>query len=88
MKELTIFIQKSCPHCVLAKKFITQLCMEDSRYAALPIIEIDEYEQRELADSYDYWYVPSFFIGKKKLHEGHAEYADVKKVLDAVLLAE
>ena len=88
MKELTMFIQKTCPHCLLAKKYIAQLYMEDPRYASLQIREIDEREQSALADSYDYWYVPSFFLGKAKLHEGHAEYADVKKVLDAALLTD
>lgn len=79
MKELTMFVLKTCPHCVLAKKYIAQLCEEDICYAALSIREIDERVQSALADSYDYWYVPCFFLGKKKLHEGHAEYADVKK---------
>lgn len=74
--------------CVSPKVYRAAFCRDDSRYSALPIHEIDEYVQSELADSYDYWYVPSFFIGKKKLHEGHAEYADIKNVLDAALLAD
>jgi glutaredoxin len=88
MKGITMFVLKTCPHCVIANKYIAQLRAEDSRYAAVQILEIDEREQRALADSYDYWYVPSFYLGKQKLHEGHAEYEDIKKVFDAALLAE
>ncbi|NLW73916.1 MAG: thioredoxin [Clostridiales bacterium] len=88
MKEITMFVQKYCPHCILAKKHIAQLRAEDSRYSAVQIREIDESEQSELANSYDYWYVPSFYLGNKKLHEGHAEYEDIKKVFDAALFDE
>lgn len=85
MQEITLFTLKNCPHCLLAKSLLEQLCREDARYAAVPVHEIDEREQKQLADSCDYWYVPAFFIGDKKLHEGHAEYPDVKRVLDAAL---
>lgn len=85
MKEITMFTLKNCPHCLLAKRLIKGLRDGDARYAAIQITEIDEREQPALADSYDYWLVPSFFIGREKLHEGHAEYADVKAVLDAAL---
>ncbi len=88
MKELTMFIIKACPHCVLAKKHIAQLCKEDARYGSVRIHEIDEREQSALANSYDYWYVPTFYLGEKKLFEGHAEYEDIKKVLDCALLSE
>ena len=85
MKEITLFTLKNCPHCRLARSLLEQLRREDARYAAVTVREIDEREQKPLADSYDYWYVPAFFIGDRKLHEGHAEYADVKRALDAAL---
>ena len=85
MHELTLFTLKHCPHCLLAKKFLAELRAEDPRYAAIPIREIDEREEKKLADSYDYFLVPSFFLGREKLYEGHAEREDVRRVLDAVL---
>ena len=36
---------------------------------------------------YNYYYVPSYFIGDTKLFEGHAEKADVEKVFKAALEA-
>ena len=35
----------------------------------------------DLADSYDYFYVPTYYVGGEKVHEGHAEREDVEKVL-------
>ena len=49
------------------------------------IEEIDETRQRALADSYDYYYVPCFYLGREKLHEGHAEREDIRRVLDAAV---
>ncbi len=85
MKEITLFTLKNCPHCLLAKSCLARLRAQDARYAAVAVQEFDEREHKQLADSYDYWYVPAFFIGDRKLHEGHAEYEDVKRVLDAAL---
>lgn len=85
MKELLYFYMPSCPHCKLATKCLEELKNEDPRYQGIPVQMIDETSQKALADSYDYWYVPCFFLDGKKLHEGHAEKADVKAVLDAAL---
>ena len=38
-----------------------------------------------LAESYDYWYVPCFFIGKDKLMEGVPSKEKVKAAMDAAL---
>lgn len=84
MKEITLFTLKNCPHCLLAKRLLAEL-QKEPRYAEITVREIEERENRAIADSYDYWLVPSFFIGREKLHEGHAEYSDVKRVLDRAL---
>ena len=46
---------------------------------------VDERREAALADSYDYYYVPSYYVNGKKLHEGHAEKADVEAVYRAAL---
>ena len=78
MKDLTMFILPNCPHCKLALKFQQELIEENP-----DITMIDESAQPEIADKYDYYYVPCWFAGKEKLFEGHAEKADVEKVLRA-----
>ena len=85
MKELLYFYLPNCPHCKLAARCIQQLQQENPAYGAIPIRPVDESRERELAESYDYWYVPAFFLDGQKLHEGHAELADVRAVLDAAL---
>jgi thioredoxin 1 len=85
--KLTMFYLPSCPHCRLAFKFIEELRQEDTKYADIEIERIDESEQTALADSYDYYYVPCFYLGRDKLHEGHAEKSDVRRVFDKALEA-
>ena len=41
----------------------------------------DEAEEAALANTYDYYYVPTYYVGGKKVHEGHAEKSDVERVL-------
>ena len=53
----------------------------DARYGAVPIRRVDESVETALADSLDYYYVPTFYVGGEKVHEGHAEREDVEKVL-------
>jgi glutaredoxin len=83
--KLTMFYLPTCPHCRLAFRFLSELREEDPRYAGVEIDTVDESAQRALADSYDYFYVPCFYMGEEKLHEGHAEKDDVRRVLDRAL---
>ena len=87
MKELTMFMLPNCPHCKLALKFAEELIAENPEYGKIPVKMIDENKESALADKYDYYYVPSYFIGDTKLFEGHAEKADVEKVFKAALEA-
>ncbi len=86
MNKLTYFYLPNCPHCKLATRFLAELSAEDSRYAGVEIERIDESKQKPLAAKYDYWFVPCFYLGENKLHEGHAEKADVRAVLDRALV--
>lgn len=83
--HLTMFYLPHCPHCRLALNCIDELKRENARYADVTIDLVDESKARSLADDYDYWYVPCFFLGREKLHEGHAEKGDVRAVLERAL---
>ncbi|MBR4875520.1 MAG: prolipoprotein diacylglyceryl transferase [Clostridia bacterium] len=85
MKELTLFMLPRCPHCKLAFKFQEELMAEHPEYQNIKITMIDEAKEAALAEQYDYYYVPSYFVGKEKLFEGHAEKADVEAVFKKVL---
>lgn len=85
MKKITMFMFDACPHCKLALKFMKQLTNENPDYAKLDIKMINERKEAKLADQYDYWYVPAYYVEDEKVHEGHAERADVEKVFKLAL---
>lgn len=85
MKELTYFYLSSCPYCRRADQFIEELKKEDPRFAAVSFHRIEESREKEIADSYDYYYVPCFWLGNEKLFEGAPSKADIKKVLERAL---
>lgn len=81
MKKIKMFMFDECPHCQLALRLLDELLAKDE-YKGIEIQKINERKQPEIADQYDYYYVPTFFVDEVKVHEGHAELEDVKKVLD------
>jgi glutaredoxin len=85
MPKLDLFILESCPYCIKARKYLEELRQEDPRYQAIEIHLIDERKERALANSYDYYLVPTFYLGQTKLFEGIMTKADVKNVLDKAL---
>lgn len=46
---------------------------------------IEETEQPEVADRYDYYYVPTFYIDGRKIHEGGIYSDEVESVLRKAL---
>lgn len=85
MKEIKLFMFEGCPHCALARKCIGELLASHPEYKKVPFEMIDEHVHPEIADKFDYYYVPTFYVGGKKIHEGHAEMADVERVFKAAL---
>jgi glutaredoxin len=70
MKKIIMIKIPGCPYCAKARKAIAEL-HEEAKYASVPVEEIDETTQPELAKPYgkDYYYVPSLFIDGKKQFE-------------------
>lgn len=87
MKELTMFYLESCPFCKRARQYMQELRDENPAYAAIPIKMVEEREQRALANSYDYYYVPCFYIGEEKIAEGSIDKEGVRAVFERVLNA-
>ena len=69
MTELLMFFQPGCPYCKMADRLLEELRRERPEYAMAPIRRVNELTERAFADSYDYWNVPCFFAGDKKLYE-------------------
>ena len=70
MKKIIMIKIPGCPYCAKARKAIEELHGEE-KYKSVPVEEIDETTQPELAKTYgkDYYYVPSLFIDGKKQFE-------------------
>lgn len=85
MKEVMLFKLANCPHCKLALRFQEELMAEHPAWREIPLRVIDEAEEPTVAESYDYYYVPTYYVDGKKVFEGHAEKADVEAVFRAAV---
>ena len=85
MKKLTIFYQERCPFCKRAFNYIEELEKENPEYRKITTELIEETLQPDYADTFDYYYVPTFYIDGEKVHEGGIKKDEVKAILDAAL---
>lgn len=85
MKPILMFMLKECPYCKKALNWMDELKKENPKYAELEIQIVDEQEQAELAEQYDYFYVPTYYVDGEKVHEGAATKEIVKQVFDKAL---
>jgi len=87
MKKIKMFILPTCPYCVAALRWMDELYAENSSYRAIDIEIIDESANPEIAGQHDYYYVPTYYVGDKKAHEGAASLEKIRLVFDAALVA-
>jgi len=85
VKEILYFHFDSCPYCRQANKWMDELMEENAAYQRLRITRVDERKNPSLADQYDYYYVPTYYVGGAKLHEGAATKAAIARVFEAAL---
>ena len=91
MQKITMFYLTDCGYCHKAHRAIEELMAQNADYAKLEIEKIEEDEHMDIAETYDYYAVPTFYIGREKLFEAHIgmTYEDireeVRKVFDAAL---
>lgn len=83
MKKILMFTMESCPYCVKAHRWMEQQLQEHPEYKEIEIEIIDELEQPELADTFDYYYVPTYYVDGVKVHEGAASKEIVQNVYKA-----
>ena len=62
-----------------------ELYAENDAYKALEIEKIDELVHPDIAEKYDYYYVPTYFVGDKKQHEGAASLEKIRRVFDLAI---
>ncbi len=69
MQKLTMFYLENCPYCRKARKALEALCAENPAYAGVELERVEESRSPEIAARYDYYYVPTVFLGERKLWE-------------------
>lgn len=87
MKQLTIIHFEACPYCRAALKWVEELQQEHPELQQLKIEHIDERLTPERTKGYKYWFVPTFYLGEEKLHEGAASKQIVEGILRKALNA-
>ena len=70
MKEIKLFMMPTCPHCKKAMEMMETLFKAHPEYRDITLRQIDETKESAYAEGFDYYYVPTFYVGDEKLHEG------------------
>jgi len=61
------------------------LLLENTAYTSLTIEKIDGFQRLDLVGKYEYHYVPAFYVGEEKVHEGVASFDKIRRVFDAAM---
>ena len=85
MKEIKLFMMETCPHCRKAAEIMKELFTSHPEYRSIPLRRIDETKEPDYAARFDYYYVPTFYVGDDKLHEGAPSKEAIEKVFTAAL---
>lgn len=80
MKQVKMMMLDSCPHCKHALEMMDRLKKQYPEFESVEIEIIEENWEPEKTQGYDYWYVPTYFVGDVKVHEGVPSLAAVEEV--------
>ena len=81
MKPVKLFYLKNCPFCRKALRYIEEAKAAHPELQPVEIEMIEESEQSDLADTFDYYYVPTFYVDGVKVHEGGIYPDEVEAIL-------
>lgn len=80
MKEVILFTTRFCPYCENAKRYMKSIFKENPEYKKVPLRIVDENLESSFARNFDYYYVPTYYVGGVKVHEG----VPTKKIVEDV----
>ena len=76
-----LFYLKTCPCCKKALRYSAEAKAAQPELADVAIEMIEESEQPDVADQFDYYYVPTFYVNGVKVHEGGIYPDEVERIL-------
>lgn len=82
MKEVKMFILANCPHCKKASQLKEEIFSEHPEFRDVPLKVIDEGKEPAYAEQFDYYYVPTFYVGDVKMCEGVPTEEGIEKVFE------
>ncbi len=85
MLDVKLFMFEGCPHCRRAREMLDEIFAEHPEYARVPFTVIDERIHPEIAERFDYYYVPTFYVGAEKIMEGVPEKAAIERAFAKAL---
>lgn len=85
MKNVKLFYLKHCPFCKKALRYIDEAKAKYAELANVEIEMIEESERADVADKFDYYYVPTFYVDGVKVHEGGIYPEEVEEILRKAL---
>ena len=85
MKKIIMFTMASCPFCRMAHRWMDAVLEENPEYKDIELEVIDEVRHPDIANQYDYWYVPTYYVDGVKVHEGAATKKKVQKVFEKAM---
>ena len=68
-KNLTIFYLPDCPYCVKARRAVDELKAEFPKYEAIQVNWLNERSVPDIAEQFDYYYVPTVASNSSILYE-------------------
>ena len=91
VKKITAFYLEGCPYCKQAREAVKELLSEKEEYSSVKIEWVEENQNPEISNQYDYYYVPAMFVEGVKVYEAHPgeKYEEcrenVRRVFEATL---
>lgn len=85
MKPVLYFYMEGCPFCRQTERWMEEVVREHPEYAAVEVRRVEERRERGFANGFDYYFVPTYYVGGVKAHEGVATKAIVESVYQKAL---
>ena len=90
MKEIVMFYRDDCGYCDMAFRALEELERVHPEYAEIPFRKVEETQDPDYADKFDYYATPTFYVGEEKIFEAHIglKYDQMKDEVEKVFILE
>lgn len=83
MSTITLYHFEGCPACARAKAWINELRAEKPALKDVPVTLVDVHKTPDFKAPEPFYYVPTFFVDKKKVMEGTVTKEQIAQLMQA-----